>query len=105
MLLLPLRSSQVFAVTEELQVAQTPKNNAHKYEREAGHEQQTVGRLSSSIQVGRFAVAFGIHCYAASCRGVDTVFWHGEIRKKSAPPGSSFADCQLALEPGASKND
>jgi len=91
MLLLPLRFSHVFAMADQLQVSEASKNRADQQECQAGHDHQTVGRSPVAIQIARVAVALGIYCYAASGSGVGTVFWHGVIRKKSAPPGISSA--------------
>jgi hypothetical protein len=83
-----------------LKVSQPPKNGRHPHEREACNNQQTpdrlavtiqLGRSMVSIRIGRLAVSHGIYRYAATCCGVSTVFWHGEIKSTSAPPGSSFA--------------
>src|SRR6266481_2815758 len=90
-LLLAVRPGHVFAVKEKLQVSQPPKNGRHPHEREARNNQQTVDRLAVAIRIGRLPVTHGIYRYAATCCGVSTVFWHGEIKSISAPPGSSFA--------------
>jgi hypothetical protein len=87
-------------VPEKLQVSEPPKNTGQPEDCQAGNNQQPVDRLTVTRRIDRFAVtiridrpavAFGIYRYAATCCGVSTVFWHGEIKSTSAPPGSSIA--------------
>jgi hypothetical protein len=90
-LLLPLRAGHVFAVPEKLQVSEAPKNGGQPEDCQTGNDQQPADRFAVTIRFDRLAVMFGIYRYAATCGGVSTVFWHGEIKLTSAPPGSSIA--------------
>src|SRR5260370_924221 len=99
-LLLPLRPGHVFAVTEKLQVSQPSEYGGQPEQCHAGNDQQPANRFAVTIRIDRPAVTLGTYRYAATCGGVSTVFWHGEIKSISAPPGSSFAGlqtCCLAL--------
>jgi hypothetical protein len=78
-------------VKKKLQVSEPAKNGGHPKDCQASNDQQPAGRSAVTIQFDRLAVALGVYRYAATCGGVSTVFWHGEFKETSAPPGSSFA--------------
>jgi hypothetical protein len=88
-LLLPLRADHVFAVKEELQVSEASEYDDDPEEGHTGDDHQTAGRPAVAIRIRGPAVSLDPYRYAATCGGVSTVFWHGELKEASAPPGSS----------------